>query len=103
MDVVPHIELGPIRQGEYSNALAAVLARVIKRPQFRALILRIPAVLRGTEREHALLGAALLLVPAAAAECRIEAVLVQRLAQGLGEHDVGIRGAVGPRLDSGTL
>src|SRR6202041_3333549 len=60
-------------------------------------------MLRGTEREHALLGAALPLVPAAAAECRIEAVLVQGLAQGLGEHDVGIGGAMGPRLDPGAL
>src|ERR1700677_1492254 len=60
-------------------------------------------MLRGTEREHTLLGAALLLVPAAAAECRIEAVLVQRLDQGLSEHDVGIRGAMGPRLDAGAL
>src|ERR1700694_5317484 len=56
-------------------------------------------MLRRTERKHALLGAAFFFVAAAAAEGRIEAVLVQGLAQRLGEHDVGIGGAVGPWFD----
>jgi hypothetical protein len=42
----------------------------------------------GAEREDALLGAALLLVAAGAAEGRVEAVFVERLLQALGlpEH-----------------
>ena len=40
---------------------------------------RVPAVLRGTERENALLGAALFLVATCAAERGIEAVEIERL------------------------
>ncbi len=43
-----------------------------------------------TEREDALLGAALLLVTASAAEGSIETPLVQRLLQGVGLHDLGV-------------
>ena len=102
MDVLPHIQLGPVRQGEHADAFAAILARVVQRPELRTLILGVPAMLRGAKRKHALFGAALFFVPAAAAECRIEAVLIQSLAQRLREHDVGIRGAMGPRFDAAT-
>src|SRR5260370_11040129 len=58
--------------------------------------------MRGAKRKHPLFRAALFFVAAAAAEGRIEAVLVQGLAQRLGEHDVGIGGAVGPGFDPGA-
>ena len=64
-------------------------------------LLRVPAVLRVAEREHALLGARLLLVAARAADGGIEAVLVQRLLQALGLHHVGVHGgAVADRADA---
>jgi hypothetical protein len=57
-------------------------------------------VLRGAEREDALLGARLLFVAPGTAKGHIEAVLVQRLLQALGLHDVGVDGrAVGERID----
>ena len=65
-------------------------AGVVEPPQLRALVLRVPAVLRGAEREDALLGARLLLVAARAAEGGVEAVLVERLLQRLGLHHVGV-------------
>src|SRR6202790_2308594 len=102
MDVLPHIQLGPVRQGEYADAFAGILARVVERPKLGTLILGVPAMLRRTKRKHALFGTALFFVAAAAAEGRIEAVLVQALTQRLGEHDVGIRGAVSPWQDAGS-
>ncbi|MCY1437353.1 hypothetical protein D9M71_535110 [compost metagenome] len=74
-------------------------------PELRALLLGVPAVLRGADREHPLLGARLLLVAARAAERRIEAVLVQRLLEALGLPDVGMQGravveGVDPALDA---
>ena len=66
-------------------------------------MLRVPAVLRGTKRKHPLLGAALFFVAPAAAEGRVEAEFIQRLAQRLRQHDVRICGAVGPRPDPGAL
>ena len=74
VDVLPDVELGPVRHREHADALALVLARVVQAPQLGALVLRVPAVLAAAEREDALLGAALLLVAARAAEGRVEAV-----------------------------
>ena len=60
--------------GKHPDALALGLLGVVEMPQFRPLILRIPAVAGRAEGEHALLGPALLLVAPRAAEGRIEAV-----------------------------
>ena len=95
VDVLPDIELGPVREREHADALARVLAAVVEVPELGALVLGVPAVRRGPEREHTLLGAGLLLVPAGAAERDIEPVVIECLLQGLGLHDVGVeRGAV---------
>ena len=80
-DVEPDVELGPVRDREHAHRFALVDARVVEVPQFRALVLRVPAVLRVAEREDALLGARLLLVAARAADRGVEAATVQRLLQ----------------------
>ena len=49
-DVWPDIELGPVGEREDAEAVARVLARVVKAPEFRALCLRIPAM--GVERKR---------------------------------------------------
>ena len=56
VDVLPDVELGPVRQREHADALALVLARVVEAPQLRALVLRVPAVLgaSGTRRSRSL-------------------------------------------------
>ena len=77
------------------------MKRVVVVPQLRALVLRIPAMLRVAEGEDALLRARLLLVAARATDRGIERVLVQRLLQRLGLHHVGVHGgAVGQRRDA---
>src|SRR3546814_3103257 len=43
-DVLPDVELGPVRDREDADALALRLAGVVEVPQFGALFLRIPAV-----------------------------------------------------------
>src|ERR1700676_4173309 len=90
-DVLPDIELGPVRQRKHAQALSGALAGVVERPELGALLLGVPAVLGGAERKNALLGTTLLLVAPRAAEGRIEAVLVERLAERLGLHDIGVQ------------
>ena len=101
VDVLPHVELGPVREREHPHRLARVAARVVEPPQLRSLLLRVPAVLGRADREHPLLGPRLLLVAPRAAEREVEAVLVERLLQPLGLPHVGVhRGAVVERVDA---
>src|ERR1700704_4626102 len=100
-DVLPDIELGPVRQRKHANTLPGALAGVVERPELGALLLGVPAVLGGAERKNALLGATRLLGAPRAAERRIEAVLVERLAERLGLHDIGVQlRAVGERANA---
>jgi hypothetical protein len=46
VDVLPDVELGPVREREHADALALVLAGVVEVPELGALVLRVPAVLR---------------------------------------------------------
>ena len=100
-DVLPDIELGPVRQREDADRFALPDAGVVERPELGALVARVPGMVGGAEGEDALLGAALLLVAAGAAEGRVELVLVERLAQPLGLHHLGVqRRAGGDRVDA---
>ncbi len=100
VDVEPDVELGPVREREHADRLAALLLRVVQAPELGPLVLRVPPVLRGAEREDALLRTRLLLVAARAAERGVEAVLRQRLLQPLGLPHVGVDGrTVRERVD----
>src|SRR6185312_5358148 len=66
--VLPDIEFGPVGERKDADALALVDARVVIAPKLRPLALGIPGVVGIAEGEDALLGAALLLVAAGAAE-----------------------------------
>src|SRR5271163_2942797 len=90
MNVLPDIQLGPIGNGEYPNALALVSGCVVEAPELRALILRVPAMLCGAEGEDSFLGAAFLFVAPRPAECRGEFILVERLFEALGLHHIGM-------------
>ncbi len=90
VDVLPDVELGPVRHRKHADRLTLVHARVVYAPELGSLVLRVPAMLRRAEREDPLLGAALLLVAARTAKGGIEAVEVERLLQGLGLHHVGM-------------
>src|SRR3546814_1996050 len=100
-DVQPDIELGPVGDRKHPHRLALVDPGVVEVPQFRTLVLGIPAMLLVTEAEDAFLGAGFLLVAARTADGRIEAPLVERLLQRLGLHHVGVyRGTVADGADA---
>ena len=75
--------------------------RVVGMPQLGPLVFRIPAMLRIAEGEDAFLCARLFLVAPRATDGGVETVLVQRLLQRLGFHDVGVhRGAMRQRRNA---
>ena len=61
-DVGPDVELGPVRQREHADALAREDPAVVEVPDLGPLVLGVPLAELVAEREHALLGARLLLV-----------------------------------------
>src|SRR5262249_4479172 len=90
-DVEPDVALGPVRQRKPPNRLAGARAHVVDPPQLGPLLLRIPAVLGGADREHPLLGSGFLLVTPGSPERTIEAVVVERLLQPLRLPHVGVQ------------
>ena len=81
-DVVPDVELGPVRDREDPHVLALVEPAVVEAPQLGALHLRVPLAELVAVGVDALLGAGLLLVAAAATEGGGEAALLERVEQG---------------------
>src|SRR5207302_8433975 len=73
-DVLPHVELGPVRDREHADVLALADARVVEVPELRALRTRVPLAEVVAEAEDALLRASALLVAARAAHRGVEAV-----------------------------
>ena len=80
-DVLPHVELGPVRDGKRADVLALADPRVVEAPQLGALALRVPLAELVAEGEDPLLGARLLLVAPRAADASIEAELGDRVEQ----------------------
>ncbi len=80
-DVLPHVELGPVRQREGPHALAGVHLALVDLPQFRALLAGIPLAEGVAKGENALLGPRLVLVAPRAAEGGVEAVIVESVEQ----------------------
>src|SRR5215470_11880466 len=79
LDVLPHVELGPVADGEHAHMLALRHAGVVEAPQLGALVLRIPLSELVAEREDALLRPRLLLVAARPADRGVERELGDRL------------------------
>ena len=92
IDVLPDVQFGPVGEREHTDRLALLHLAVVEVPQFRTLVLRIPAVLAVTEGVDTLLGPGLLFVATGTTEGGIEAVLVQCLLEPFGLHDVGVLG-----------
>ena len=100
VDVAPDVQLGPVRQREYADRLAPGDPGVVEPPELGALAAGVPAMGGGAEREDPLLGARGVLVAPRPAERGVEAEFVERLAERLGLHDVGVEGrAVAERPD----
>src|SRR6476661_160144 len=90
LDVVPDVELGPVREREDADALPRVDPAVVEVPDLGPLVLGVPLAEVVAEREDPLLRPGLVLVATGAAEDRGELVLVERL-----EQDRGLRPVAG--------
>ena len=84
VDVLPDVDLGPVREREHADALARPDAAVQQVPELGPLVLRIPLALGVAQREDALLGARAFLVAPGAAERRVEVAGLERVEQRLG-------------------
>ena len=83
-DVLPDVELGPVRDREDPDVLAGMVAAVVQAPQLGPLVLRVPLAELVAEGEDPLLGPGLLLVAAGPAEDGVELVLGDGVEQGPG-------------------
>ena len=94
MDVLPDVELGPVRDREHADAFALGLAGVVEAPEFGALVFRVPAVVGGAEGKEALFRTGLLFVTAGAAKGYVETVQVECLLQTFGFPHVCVQRAM---------
>src|SRR5258705_8310814 len=76
MDELPNVHLGPIAERKSPHVFPRMDARIIKVPNFRALVLRIPLPETVAKAEEALFGTGLLFIPARAADAAIETELL---------------------------
>ena len=100
MDVLPDIELGPVRDRKDADAFALGLVRVVEVPQFGALLLRVPAVIATPEAEDALLRATFFLVTARAAEGGVETKLIERLLESFSLPHIRMQRPMVERVDA---
>src|SRR6202007_2404373 len=101
-DVLPDVELGPVRDREDTDVLALADARVVEVPELGPLHARVPLAEVVSEGEDPLLRPAPLLVAAGPADRRVEAVLLDRVEQRRGLQAVARRARAG-LLDDATL
>src|SRR4051812_24665473 len=82
LDVLPDVELRPVRDREHADVLTLADARVVDVPQLGPLRAGVPLAEVVAEREDALLCAGALLVAARSADRGVELVLLDRVEQG---------------------
>ena len=82
LDVFPHIHLGPVAEWKHAHVFAGIDARVVKVPDLRPLVFRVPLAEAVAEAEEAFLGAGLFLIAPRAADAAIEPKLLDRRQQG---------------------
>ena len=100
-DVLPDVELGPVRQREHAQVLTGPDLPLVQLPQLGSLPLGVPLPERVAERQDALLGARLVLVAAGAPEGGVELVGGDRIEQGRGLQPVAH--ATRPRVGHSAL
>ena len=83
-DVLPDVELRPVRQREGAQVLTGPHGALVQLPQLGPLALGVPLSERVPERKDALLGTRLVLVAARTAEGGVEPVGVDGVEQGRG-------------------
>ena len=79
LDVLPHVQFGPVADREHAEMLAGLQPGVEQRPQLGPLGLGLPLAEAVAVREDALLGAGFFFVAAGAANQRVKAEFVNRL------------------------
>jgi hypothetical protein len=79
MNIVPHVELGPVGKGKYPDALALVDSTIVDIPKLGPLILGVPLAERIPKGVNAFLGARLFLIPAGSAEGCVKSAGRQRI------------------------
>src|SRR6476646_2403748 len=80
-DVLPHVELRPVRDRDHADVLPFADPRVVEIPELGTLCARVPLPEVVAEAEDAFLRASALLVAARATHRRIELVLLDRVEQ----------------------
>ena len=84
VNVLPHIQLGPVRKWKHANAFALIDAAVKQGPKLGTLVLRIPLTEGIAEREDPFLRSRLLLIAARAAKSRVVTAGFERVQQRAG-------------------
>ena len=101
MDILPDIQLGPVGERKDPNTLPRSDTGVVEIPEFRPLILGVPAVAGAAKGKNTFLGPGFFLVTPRASEGSVEFVFVQGLLEPFGLHHIGIqRRTMGERIDS---
>src|SRR4030095_12339734 len=83
IDVLPHVELGPVRERKDTDGCLRAEPGVVEAPELRPLVFGIPLPKFVADRKEAFLGAGLLFVPAGSADGSVEHVMPQSRHQGL--------------------
>jgi hypothetical protein len=73
-DVLPHVELGPVRDRKHAHVFARMDARVVQVPEFRTLRFRIPLTEFVAERKDAFFRARFFFIATCAADAGVELV-----------------------------
>jgi hypothetical protein len=81
-DVLPDVELGPVRKRKHAEVFAGAFPAVVQIPELRALILRVPLTEVVAMGEDALLRSGFLFVPPGAADGGVKAELLDGVQQG---------------------
>ena len=81
VDVLPHIQFGPVGERKHPDRLAFVDSGVIDVPQFGTLVFRVPLPVGVAERIDSLFRAGLLFVAPRSAKRRVKTVLRQSVQQ----------------------
>ena len=84
LDIHPNVHLGEIREREYAEVFAGILATIEKIPQLRALIFWVPLTEVIAVGEEALLGAGFFFITATTSEAAIVLMLFDGIEQGHG-------------------
>ena len=101
VDVLPNVELGPVRDRKDADALALADLAVVDVPQLGALVFGVPSMVFVAEGVDTFFGTRLFFVATGTAERGVELVLVERLLERVGLHDVSVDiTAVGERADA---